>query len=47
MPFIPILIAFGVGGVAGMWASDKLDGTLKLAMVAGGVYVGGKYVKAW
>jgi hypothetical protein len=46
-----LVLAGGALGVAALWqgneALDKLGTVTKWAVVGGGIYVAGKYVKAW
>jgi hypothetical protein len=50
MPVVP-LIWFGAGALAGgggVWfATDAAKKVANAALIFGGVYLGGKYLKAW
>jgi|GEM_PF-2632512 len=44
---MPLLIAAGVGLVAGIYVSNKTADLAMVALAGGAIFVGGKYVKAW
>jgi len=44
---MPYLVIFGAGLAVGIYGVSKAEDFIKLAMIGGGIYVAGKYVKAW
>lgn len=44
---MPILIALAAGAAIGVYATSKGEDLVMTGLAIGGLYVAGKYVKAW
>lgn len=44
---MPYLVVLAIGAGLGVYGASKGEDLVKYALIGGGIYVAGKYVKAW